>query len=90
FWIIVKMIEHIDVITIFVIIEIIPDLAMHLVVGKMVSATRDKGVAAVIVVASLADIQLCVVAGPRYNNVHRKLSFEAFFLKRESECHGSG
>jgi len=61
-WIIVKMIEHIGVITVFVVIEMIPNLAMHLVVGKMISATRDKRVAAVIVVASFADIQFCVLA----------------------------
>lgn len=83
----VEMVEDVRVFPMFMVRYFVAHLAMDLVVGKMVSASRDDRIAPFTVVASLSDVEFRVAGSLCDDDVNGKLSLEAFGIQREFVCH---
>ena len=69
--------------------DLVSDLAMHVIVRKVIATSRNDRVAAIPVVTRLADVQLGVMLALSDDNVDSESPPQTFGVKREYMCHSA-
>lgn len=77
------MVKDVCVVTDFVIIKFVSNLAMNRVIGEVIATPRDYWVAAIVVVARLSDIQHRVAFALGDDDVNGELALDTFSMKSE-------